>query len=136
MRTALAILWIYLAASVACAGDLESALLGKWRYVSIKSSQGSLPIHEGDYVEFRDGEIRWRWMSEDHLHLYKVKQEGDRNLLIGYLPSAPDKPDVLGIFEFRDGRLVICDREASRGFPAAFSVSEGTLLELVPYEAK
>ena len=131
-----AALCLGLSVSGAFAADSEEALIGKWRYVSIQTSQGPLPIHEGDYVEFRNGEIHWRWMSEDHRHLYRVLREGDRNLLTGYLAATPDKPDVRGIFEFKDGRLFICDREASRGFPAAFSVSEGTLLVLEPYEKK
>ena len=89
-----------------------------------------------DYVEFRNDEIRWRWKSEGHRHVYVVDRVGNRNLIVGYLPSNPTKPEIFGIYTIKDGNLVICDRDASLGYPSGFSADEGTLLVLKPDGSK
>ena len=80
---------LFLVYSGAFAGELKSQLLGKWQYISITTKDGQLPIHDGDYVEFRDDEVRWRWMSKDHRHLYAVERMGNYDGIIGYQVPAP-----------------------------------------------
>jgi len=121
---------LFLALSSALAGELKNQLLGKWHYISIMTKDGPQPIHDGDYVEFRDSEVRWRWMSEDHRHLYAVQRVGNHNRFVAYQPSAPAEPVILGIFTIKAGDLIICDRDAVLGYPSKFSADQGTLLIL------
>ena len=112
------------------AGDVSAMLLGKWQYVSVQTKEGTQPIHEGDYVEFREAEVLWRWMGTDHRHRYTVQRVDGRNQLTGYHLSDLAVPDILGIFTIQDGDLIVCDRAAALGHPGEFSVEEGTLLRL------
>jgi hypothetical protein len=121
---------LFLACAGAMAGDLNEMLLGKWQYVSVQTKEGAHPAQEGDYVEFRETEILWRWMGTDHRHRYTVQQVDGRNQLTGYRLSDLAVPEILGIFTIQDGDLIVCDRAAALGYPGEFSVEEGTLLRL------
>lgn len=132
MKTLITLLLLCSQASEVFGADSQEPLVGKWKYVSIRTSEGFAPIHEGDYVEFRDGEIRWRWRSTDYRHLYTLESTESQKRFVAFLPNSPTTPDIFAIFKIENGLLTICDRDASLGYPSEFSVSEGTLIVLEP----
>lgn len=108
---------------------LPAAMQGTWLVESLTDSGGAIKVLEGDKFEFTKDKLRVHEPREKAIIEFDVKLGGTAppkliDLSTGDLASQ-------GIYEFRDGKLIICFAQPGKARPSEFKSKRGDNRRLV-----
>lgn len=102
---------------------LPAAMQGTWFVESLTDSGGEMKVLEGDKFEFTKGKLRVHEPREKAIIEFSVKLGGTEPPKFIDLSTA--ELSTQGIYELRDGKLVICFAQPGKARPTEFKSQRG-----------
>ncbi len=113
-------LLLYITATFCQAEDqaLPAAMQGTWFVESLTDSGGAINVLEGDKFEFAKGKLRVHEPREETTIEFSVKLGGTEPPKL--IDISTGEHSAQGIYELRDGKLIICFAQPGKARPTEF----------------
>lgn len=108
---------------------IPAAMQGPWLVESLTDSGGEVKVLEGDKFEFTKNKLRVHEPREKAIIEFSVKLDGTESPK--QIDLSLEDLDSLGIYEFRDSKLVICFAQPGKARPSEFLSKRGDNRRLV-----
>lgn len=108
---------------------LPAAMQGTWFVESLTDSGGAIAVLKDDKFEFAKGKLRVREPREESTYEFSVKLGGTETLK--FIDITMGDISASGIYEFREGKLIICFAQPGKERPTEFKSKRGDNRRLI-----